>query len=102
MGEAPGGEREELGGVLSLLSCIPAAELVVTVSTPDDHIMANVAIARAYQQSFEARPYYTLAITNGVLSAVGDAVAQFTQRFVSLFPLAGLYVSQLLADRATG
>ncbi|KAI0762617.1 hypothetical protein C8Q74DRAFT_1207785 [Fomes fomentarius] len=43
--------------------------------------MANVALARAYQQSFEARPYYTLAITNGALSAVGDVVAQFTQRF---------------------
>ncbi|KAI0735409.1 hypothetical protein C8Q76DRAFT_611041 [Earliella scabrosa] len=43
--------------------------------------MANVALARVYQQSFESHPYYTLAFTNGVLSAFGDAVAQATQRF---------------------
>ena len=44
--------------------------------------MANVALARVYQQSFESHPYYTLAFTNGALNALGDAVAQVTQRFV--------------------
>ncbi|RPD81770.1 hypothetical protein L226DRAFT_451219 [Lentinus tigrinus ALCF2SS1-7] len=44
--------------------------------------MANVALARVYQQSFESYPYTTLALTNGALSALGDAVAQCTQRFV--------------------
>ncbi|KAI0757232.1 hypothetical protein C8Q80DRAFT_85520 [Daedaleopsis nitida] len=43
--------------------------------------MANVALARVYQQSFEAHPYYTLAVTNGALNALGDTVAQLTQRF---------------------
>ena len=46
--------------------------------------MANVALARVYQQSFEAHPDYTLAVTNGALNALGDAVAQLTQRFVSI------------------
>ena len=45
--------------------------------------MANVALARVYQQSFEAHPYYTLAFTNAALNALGDAVAQLTQRLVS-------------------
>ena len=44
--------------------------------------MANVALARVYQQSFESHPYTTLAFTNGALNALGDAVAQLTQRFV--------------------
>ncbi|KAI0336049.1 hypothetical protein GY45DRAFT_1402533 [Cubamyces sp. BRFM 1775] len=42
--------------------------------------MANVALARVYQQSFESHPYTTLAFTNGALNALGDVVAQFTQR----------------------
>ena len=44
--------------------------------------MANVALARVYQQSFESHPYTTLAFTNGALNALGDVVAQFTQRVV--------------------
>ncbi|RDX56102.1 hypothetical protein OH76DRAFT_1460747 [Lentinus brumalis] len=44
--------------------------------------MANVALARVYQQSFESHPYTTLACTNGALNALGDAVAQVTQRFI--------------------
>lgn len=44
--------------------------------------MANIALARAYQQSFETHPYTTLAFTNGALNAFGDVVAQFTQKFV--------------------
>ncbi|KAI0374398.1 hypothetical protein BV20DRAFT_935863 [Pilatotrama ljubarskyi] len=44
--------------------------------------MANVALARVYQQSFESHPYTTLAFTNGALNALGDAVAQVTQRLV--------------------
>ncbi|EJF66498.1 hypothetical protein BD309DRAFT_894874 [Dichomitus squalens] len=44
--------------------------------------MANIALARAYQQSFESHPYYTLALTNGALNALGDAVAQVTQKFI--------------------
>ncbi|KAI0724326.1 hypothetical protein C8T65DRAFT_563362 [Cerioporus squamosus] len=44
--------------------------------------MANVALARVYQQSFESHPYTTLAFTNGALNALGDAVAQVTQRFI--------------------
>ena len=47
--------------------------------------MATFALAaRAYQQSFDARPYTTLAITNGTLSALGDVVAQAVQIFVRL------------------
>ena len=46
--------------------------------------MANIALARAYQQSFESHPYYTLALTNGALNALGDAVAQVTQRLVGV------------------
>ncbi|EJD04375.1 uncharacterized protein FOMMEDRAFT_83316 [Fomitiporia mediterranea MF3/22] len=42
--------------------------------------MATIALAaRAYQQSFDTRPYTTLALTNGTLSAVGDCVAQIGQ-----------------------
>jgi len=44
--------------------------------------MATIALAaRAYQQSFEARPRTTLAVTNGSLFAIGDGVAQLTQLF---------------------
>ncbi|KAI0639179.1 hypothetical protein C8Q77DRAFT_1046186 [Trametes polyzona] len=42
--------------------------------------MANVALARVYQQSFESHPYTTLAFTNGALNALGDVVAQITQK----------------------
>lgn len=46
--------------------------------------MASIAIAaRAYQQSFDTRPYTTLALTNGSLSAVGDSVAQLVSILVS-------------------
>ncbi|KAI0662604.1 hypothetical protein C8Q70DRAFT_959874 [Cubamyces menziesii] len=48
--------------------------------------MANVALARVYQQSFESHPYTTLAFTNGALNALGDVVAQFTQRVVEDTP----------------
>ena len=55
--------------------------------------MAALAIAArsAYQQSFDARPYTTLAVTNGALSAIGDVVAQLSQIIVSfMFLLASL------------
>lgn len=41
--------------------------------------MASIALARVYQQSFDAHPYSTLALTNGALNALGDVVAQMTQ-----------------------
>ncbi|KAI0786034.1 hypothetical protein C8Q75DRAFT_299481 [Abortiporus biennis] len=41
--------------------------------------MASVALARAYQQSFDSHPYGTLAVTNGALNALGDTVAQLTE-----------------------
>lgn len=44
--------------------------------------MASIALARVYQQSFDARPWSTLALTNGALSAFSDVVAQVTQRVV--------------------
>lgn len=44
--------------------------------------MASVTLARVYQQSFEHRPYWTLAITNGALNALGDTVAQLTEAVV--------------------
>ncbi|EPS99138.1 hypothetical protein FOMPIDRAFT_1031049 [Fomitopsis schrenkii] len=43
--------------------------------------MTSIAVARAYQQSFETHPYGTLAVTNGALNALGDIVAQLTERF---------------------
>ncbi|KAI0728622.1 hypothetical protein C8Q72DRAFT_833562 [Fomitopsis betulina] len=43
--------------------------------------MTSIAVARAYQQSFETRPYATLAIANGALNALGDIVAQLTEKF---------------------
>jgi protein Mpv17 len=46
--------------------------------------MASVTLARAYQHSFETRPNVTLAITGGALSALGDAVAQTSQRLVRI------------------
>lgn len=39
----------------------------------------SLVFARAYQQSFDSRPYSTLAFTNGALNAVGDFVAQTVQ-----------------------
>lgn len=38
-----------------------------------------VVLARAYQQSFESHPYFTLAFTNATLNAIGDLVAQTVQ-----------------------
>lgn len=46
--------------------------------------MSSVALARAYQQSFEAYPHCTLAIAGGALTALGDAVAQLSQYIVRL------------------
>lgn len=49
--------------------------------------MAAIALAaRAYQQSFQTHPNTTLALTGGSLNALGDGVAQATQRMVSPFP----------------
>jgi len=42
--------------------------------------MASIPIARFYEKSFESHPYRTLAFTNGGLNALGDAVAQVSQR----------------------
>jgi len=45
--------------------------------------MASLSVvSRFYQQSFETHPYRTLALTNGVLNGIGDAVAQISQRFL--------------------
>ncbi|KAL6304215.1 hypothetical protein BKA93DRAFT_733528 [Sparassis latifolia] len=41
--------------------------------------MASIALARVYQRSFASHPYGTLAFTNGVFNALGDAVAQVTE-----------------------
>jgi protein Mpv17 len=38
----------------------------------------GLALARAYQQSFDAYPNRTLALAGGVLNAMGDALAQFS------------------------
>ncbi|KAH9845956.1 hypothetical protein C2E23DRAFT_917661 [Lenzites betulinus] len=34
-------------------------------------------------QSFESHPYYTTALTNGALNALGDVVAQITQKVIA-------------------
>ena len=47
--------------------------------------MSSIALARIYQQSFESHPHYTLAATNGTLSALGDVVAQSVQLLVCPF-----------------
>ena len=48
-------------------------------------LMASITLAaRAYQQSFDARPYTTLAFTNGTLNAIGDIAAQIVQIAVSI------------------
>lgn len=44
--------------------------------------MASIALARVYQQSFEHHPYWTLAVTNGALNALGDSVAQLSETLV--------------------
>jgi protein Mpv17 len=44
--------------------------------------MASVALARAYQHSFDSHPYATLAFTNGTLTAIGDAVAQSAEKII--------------------
>ena len=49
--------------------------------------MASVALARVYQQSFAAHPYFTLAVTNGTLNAFGDCVAQLSQKLVRVSAL---------------
>ena len=46
--------------------------------------MAALTLARVYQHSFHAYPNWTLGITGGCLSALGDVVAQVTQYTVSL------------------
>lgn len=45
-------------------------------------MMSSIALTRAYRQSFEAHPHFTLAIAGGALSALGDAVAQLSQDIV--------------------
>ncbi|KAI0271536.1 hypothetical protein BC834DRAFT_448140 [Gloeopeniophorella convolvens] len=44
--------------------------------------MSSIALARAYQQSFEAHPHGTLAIAGGALTALGDVVAQMSQQII--------------------
>ncbi|KAF8273757.1 hypothetical protein EI94DRAFT_1714868 [Lactarius quietus] len=44
--------------------------------------MSSIALTRAYQQSFEAYPHSTLAVTGGALTALGDAVAQLSQYII--------------------
>lgn len=49
--------------------------------------MAALTIARAYQHSFDTHPNSTLAITGGSLNALGDFVAQISQKAVRCFYL---------------
>lgn len=42
------------------------------------------AVGRVYNQAFDRSPAGTLAVTNGLLSAVADIVAQATQMGVSI------------------
>jgi protein Mpv17 len=46
--------------------------------------MSRLTLARSYRQYFEAYPHVTLAVAGGALSALGDAVAQFSQQIVRL------------------
>jgi hypothetical protein len=48
--------------------------------------MSSITLARVYQQSFQAYPHFTLAVAGGALTALGDAVAQFSQHFVRFPP----------------
>src|SRR5262249_54762674 len=50
--------------------------------TSHTSIMTAIFISRVYQRSFEARPNITLAVTGGLLNALGDAVAQASQSIV--------------------
>ncbi|KAI6133325.1 hypothetical protein EDD16DRAFT_17682 [Pisolithus croceorrhizus] len=45
--------------------------------------MTSLTITRAYQQFFETHPNGTLALTGGILNAVGDIVAQVSQNTLS-------------------
>ncbi|KAH9982234.1 hypothetical protein BGW80DRAFT_1262347 [Lactifluus volemus] len=45
--------------------------------------MSSITLARFYQQSFEAYPHFTLAVAGGALTALGDAVAQFSQHLIT-------------------
>ncbi|TFK23106.1 hypothetical protein FA15DRAFT_670838 [Coprinopsis marcescibilis] len=45
--------------------------------------MAAVTLARAYQHSFDTHPYITLAVAGGCLNALGDCVAQVSERTVA-------------------
>ena len=56
--------------------------------------MANVALARAYQQLFDSHPNVTLAITGGGLTALGDVVAQISQRVVRASPMFSGYFTR--------
>ncbi|KAJ3771535.1 hypothetical protein FB446DRAFT_789503 [Lentinula raphanica] len=51
--------------------------------------MANIAVARAYQASFQSRPNTTLAVTGGTLNALGDFVAQTYQNTYGKQPHTG-------------
>jgi protein Mpv17 len=48
--------------------------------------MSSVTLARVYRRSFEAYPHVTLAVAGGALTALGDAVAQFSQWIVRFLP----------------
>ncbi|KZV77614.1 hypothetical protein PENSPDRAFT_679158 [Peniophora sp. CONT] len=45
--------------------------------------MSSIALGRAYQRSFETHPHFTLAIAGGTLTALGDVVAQTSQRLLA-------------------
>jgi len=51
--------------------------------------MTSIALARVYQQSFDTHPYTTLALTNGVMGAFSDVIAQVTQRVIQDPPRGG-------------
>jgi len=44
--------------------------------------MSSIALARVYRRFFESYPYVTLAVAGGVLTALGDVVAQLSQEIV--------------------
>lgn len=49
--------------------------------------MTSLSVARAYQHSFDAHPNTTLAFTGGALNALGDVVAQASQKIVRAYHL---------------
>lgn len=57
--------------------------------------MAAIAVARAYQHSFDTRPNATLAVAGGALTALGDVVAQVTQNIVRFLPLSTDFFANL-------